>query len=110
MPSYLTKNEGKIAFPRPVPILIWDWDYSDIQQRIARDGRLDREDAGNEWDPGIAAFRTRAGFHGYVNKWRAEEAREWAEEEARKHPGRLSQAEWLEQQRRRYLRQWGSVI
>lgn len=101
----------RMVWPVAVPLLIWwEADYADLRERIRRTGRLDREATGEERDPGMATFRTRAGFPGYVNKWRTEEERERAEEEARKHPGRLSQAEWLEQQRRRYLKQWRSVI
>jgi len=66
---------GAMRWPRPVPMLWWTADYTDIRERCRRDQRLDRDEV---WLPdsgdSFSAFCGRHGTYGFDLDWR-----EWDE-------------------------------
>lgn len=99
-----------MAWPRPVPLLMWGGDYADIRERIRRDGRLERDevwlpDSDDSWQ----TFTHRHRNEDFFLNWRELEDRDNARRaEANRYANERraaqvaqAQQQWEDEQRRR---------
>jgi hypothetical protein len=99
-----------MRWPTPVPLLWWTGDYTDIRERVRRDGRLDTDEV---WLPdsedGWQSFCSRHGTYGFDWDWyewndadRARiQAANRAAAERQAERAKQAQEAWEAEQRRR---------